>query len=199
MSATCSRVSIGFISIRPLRTCSLKWLYLRAICFVPGQIFGALDNSIAPLLSSNNLHLTLRHFDSMFNVFSNCSRCSIIGMISLIYCDSAMYYASVVDKDISDFNLDAHSIEKLIHLMIYPVREYTEAGSSYLFVDHPPAKSASMNHSSPLSFLDTLLVHFIFYPSGTWLTFLIPYCVKPLDWLKILRLNALCMRYHFYD
>ena len=51
-------------------------------------------------------------------------------MISLIACDSAMYPASVVEKDISDFNLDAHNIRQFLYLMIYPVREYTEAGSS---------------------------------------------------------------------
>ena len=72
-----------------------------------------------------------------------------------------------MDKDISDFNLDAHSIGNFLYLMIYPVCEYTEAGSSDLRVDHPPAKSASTKHSSPLSFLNTLLVHFILYPSGT--------------------------------
>ena len=71
-------------------------------------------------------------------------------MISRIACDIAMYFAYVVYKDISDCNLDAHSIGKILYLMIYPVREYTEAGSSDSFVDHPPAKSASTKHSSPL-------------------------------------------------
>ena len=43
-------------------------------------------------------------------------------MIYLIARDSAIYSASVVDKDISDCNLDAHSIGKLLYLNIYPVR-----------------------------------------------------------------------------
>ena len=73
---------------------------------------GALANSIAPLLSLNTIYLTLGRFYSMSNVFSNCSRCSIIGMIYLISCDSEMYYASAVDKDILDCNLDAHSIRQ---------------------------------------------------------------------------------------
>ena len=152
MSANCSRVSIGSIFIRPFRMCSLKWCYLRAICFVQGGIFGTLANLTAPLLYSNTLHFTLGRFDSMFNVFSNCSRCSIICVISLIACDSAMYSASAVDKDILDFNLDAHSIGQFLYLIIYPVRGYTESGSSYSFFDHPPAKYVSTKHSSPLSF-----------------------------------------------
>ena len=73
-------------------------------------------------------------------------------MISPIACDSAMYSASVVDKDISDFNVGAHSIGQFLYLMIYPVQEYTEAGSSDSSVDHPPTKSASTKHSYPLSF-----------------------------------------------
>ena len=52
-------------------------------------------------------------------------------MISLIACDSAIYSASVVDKDISDCNLDAHSIGQLLYLIIYPVRKYTEAWDGY--------------------------------------------------------------------
>ena len=62
-------------------------------------------------------------------------------MISIIACESAIYSASVVDTDISNFNLDAHIIGKVLYLMIYSVREYTEAGSSDSFVDHPPEKS----------------------------------------------------------
>ena len=100
----------------------------------------------------------------MFNVFSNCSICSIIGMISLIACDIAIYSASVVDKYISDFNLEAHSIGQFLYLMIYPVREYTEAVLSDLFIDHPPAKSASTNHSSPLSFFGYIISPFYFMP-----------------------------------
>ena len=44
-------------------------------------------------------------------------------MISLIACDRAMYSDSVVDKEISDFNLDAHSIGQFLYLIIYPVQE----------------------------------------------------------------------------
>ena len=91
--------------------------------FVRGRIFGALANSIAPLLSSNTLHFTLERFDSVFNVFSNCYICSVVGMISLISCDRAMYSDSVVDKEISDFNLDAHSIGQFLYLIIHPVLE----------------------------------------------------------------------------
>ena len=123
MTATCFKVSIGFISIRPFRTCSLKWWYLREMCFVRGWIFVALANSITLLLSLNTLHFKLGHFDSMFNVVSNCYRCSIIAMISIIACDRAMYSASVVDKEILDCNLDAHSIRQFFYLIIYPVRE----------------------------------------------------------------------------
>ena len=75
-----------------------------------------------------------------------------------------MYSNSVVDKDILDCNLDAHSIGQFLYLMIYPVREYTEAGSSDSFVDHPPAKSASMKHSSPLSFFGYIISPFYFLP-----------------------------------
>ena len=164
MSATCSSVSIGFILIRLFRTCSLKWWYLRAICFVRGRIFGDLANSIAPLLSLNNLHLTLGRFNSMFNVFYNCSRCSIIGMISFVTSYSTMYSASVMDKDISDYNLDAHSIGQFLYFMINPVREYTEAGSSDLLVDHPPAKSAPTKHLSRLSFFGYIISLFYFVP-----------------------------------
>ena len=46
--------------------------------------------------------------------------------------------------------------------MIYPVLEYTEAGSSYSFVDHPPAKSASKKHSSHLSFFGYIVSPFSF-------------------------------------
>ena len=120
--------------------------------FLQEKIFGALANSIALLLYSNISHLTLGRFDSMFNVFPNCYKFSIIGMISLIASESAMYSSSVMDKDISDCNLDAHSIGQFLYLMIYHVREYTKAGSSDLFVDHPTAKSALKKHSSPLSF-----------------------------------------------
>ena len=48
--------------------------------------------------------------------------------------------------------------------MIYPVLEYTEAGSSYSFVDHPPAKSASKKHSSHLSFFGYIISPFYFVP-----------------------------------
>ena len=89
--------------------------------FVQVRIFGKFDNSIAPLLISNTLHFTLRRFDSMFNVLSNCSRCFIVVMISMIECDRAMYSASVVNNEISDCNLDAHSIGKFLYLTIYPV------------------------------------------------------------------------------
>ena len=85
-------------------------------------------------------------------------------MISLIFCDSAIYSASVVDKDISVFNLDAHSIGNFLYLMIYPIREYTEAGSSDSFVDHPPAKYVSTKHSSPLSFFRYIISPFSFVP-----------------------------------
>ena len=80
-------------------------------------MFGALANSITPLLSMNTLHLMLGRFDSMFNVLSYCSICSIIGMISIIACDSAMLSASVVDKNILDCNLDAHSIGQFLYLL----------------------------------------------------------------------------------
>ena len=85
-------------------------------------------------------------------------------MISLVACDRAMYSASVVDKEILDCNLDAHSIGQFLYLMIYPIREYTEAGSSDLFVDHPPAKSASTKHSIFLSFFGYIISPFSFVP-----------------------------------
>ena len=132
--------------------------------FFGGQIFGAFSNSITLLLSSNTLQLTLGRFVSMFNGFYNCSRCYIIGMISLIDCDSAIYSASVVDKDILDCNLDDHSIGQFLYLMIYPVQEYTEAGLPDSFVDHPPVKSASTKHSSPLSFFGYIISPFYFVP-----------------------------------
>ena len=69
-----------------------------------------------------------------------------------------------MDKDISDCNLDTHSIGKFLYLMIYPVREYTEAGSSDSFVDRPPAKSASTKHLSPLSFFGYIISPFSFVP-----------------------------------
>ena len=85
-------------------------------------------------------------------------------MISLIAYDIVMYSNSVVDKDILDCNLDAHSIGQLLYLMIYPLREYTEAGLSDSFVDHPPAKFASTKHSSPLSFFGYIISPFSFVP-----------------------------------
>ena len=48
--------------------------------------------------------------------------------------------------------------------MIYPVQEYTESGSADSFVDHPPAKSASTKHSSPLSFFGYIISPFSFVP-----------------------------------
>ena len=48
--------------------------------------------------------------------------------------------------------------------MIYPVWEYTEAESSDLFVDHPPAKYASTKHSSTLSFFGYIISPFYFVP-----------------------------------
>ena len=75
-----------------------------------------------------------------------------------------MYSASVVDKDILGFNSDAHSIGQFLYLIIYPVREYTEAGSSDSFFDLPPAKSASTKHSSPLSFFGYIISPFSFVP-----------------------------------
>ena len=104
----------------------------------------------------------LVHLDSMFNFFSNCSQFPIIGMIFLISCESAMYSASVMEKYILDCNLDARSIGKFLYLMIYPVREYTKAGSSDLFVEHPPTKSVSTEHSSPLSFFGYIISPFFF-------------------------------------
>ena len=106
----------------------------------------------------------LGRFDSMFNISSNCSRFTIIGIISLIVCDSEMYSASVVDKEISDCYLDAHSIGQFLYLIIYPVREYTEAGLSYSFVDNFPAKSASTKYSSPLSIFKYNINPFSFVP-----------------------------------
>ena len=103
----------------------------------------------------------------MLNVFYIFSRCSIIVIITLIACESAMYSAFVVDKYILDCNLDAHSIGQFLYLMIYPVREYTEARSSDSFVDHPTANPRQRIIRVLYHFLDTLLVHFLFYPSGT--------------------------------
>ena len=85
-------------------------------------------------------------------------------MIYLIACESEMYSSYVVDKDISYCNLDAHSIGQCLYLMIYPVWEYTEAGSSDSFVDHSPKRSASMKHSSPLSFFGYIISPFYFVP-----------------------------------
>ena len=85
-------------------------------------------------------------------------------MISLITRDSTIYSTSVVDKDISDCNLDTHNIRKLLYLMIYIVREYTEDGSSDSFIDHPPAKHASTKHSIPLSFFGYIINSFYFVP-----------------------------------
>ena len=44
-------------------------------------------------------------------------------MIYLIACDRAMYSASIVDKEISDFNLDAYIIGQFLYLIIYRVQE----------------------------------------------------------------------------
>ena len=85
-------------------------------------------------------------------------------MMSLIAFDSAMYSAYVVEKDISNFNLDAHIIGQFLYLIIYPVREYNEAGLSYSFVDHPPAKSASTKHLIPMSFFRYIISPFYFEP-----------------------------------
>ena len=52
----------------------------------------------------------------------------------------------------------------IVYLMIYPVREYTKAGSSDSFIDHPPEKSASTKHLSPLSFLGYMISQFYFVP-----------------------------------
>ena len=81
-------------------------------------------------------------------------------MISFIACDSVMYYVSVVENYISDCNLDDHSFGQFLYLMIYPARGYTEAGLTDSFVDHPPKKSASTKHSSPLSFFGYIISPF---------------------------------------
>ena len=48
--------------------------------------------------------------------------------------------------------------------MIYPVREYTEAGLSDSFVDHPPAKSVLTEHLITLSFFGYIINLFSFVP-----------------------------------
>jgi hypothetical protein len=76
-------------------------------CLVLGLIFGTFAISIAPALSSNTLQCILGvAFNTGIPCFLGSSINHMISNTSLMACESAMYYASVVDKAISVCILD---------------------------------------------------------------------------------------------
>ena len=76
------------------------------MCLVLGRYLGLLASSLAPSLSSNIVHLTVDCGFGSCNTGANSSRSSLNGIISRVYCESAMYSASVVLKAISVCNFD---------------------------------------------------------------------------------------------
>ena len=101
ISAVCSVVPIEKILICPLLTNDLKWWYFSAICFVRGVMLGDVATLIQLVLSLKTLHLTIGGMSGMNSTCLNSSSMFIIGITSLIDCDSATYSDSVVLKAIS--------------------------------------------------------------------------------------------------
>ena len=114
------------------------------MCFVLGLCFGTLANSSAPLLSSNNVHLSFRSAHGISSIFDNSIIVDLRGTNSLVAVDKAIYSASVVLSAISVCSLLAHAIGQFAYFMTYPVLDVTEIGSSLSFEFYAPEKSASI-------------------------------------------------------
>ena len=133
----------------PLRTCSLKWWYLTAMCFVLGRFLGTLASSSQAVLSSNILAWQFTSTSGMPTAsctsLSNCfkwisSRHAVL---------SAMYSLSVVLRAISVCSLLAHSIGQPKYRITYPDRLTTDAGLSASSEFHIPTyRRNRRRHSS---------------------------------------------------
>ena len=59
LSTNCKEVLTYCMETVLSRTNDLKWLYLRAACFVQGRIFGAFTRSMQPLFSSKIIQYSI--------------------------------------------------------------------------------------------------------------------------------------------
>src|SRR5687768_17412391 len=101
-----------------------------AICLVCGRNFGALASSRAPLLSSNTLHLTegTRDGRRMPQLLSSSKSC-MTKMTSQRAVERAMYSASVIERAMMGWSLEAQTMGQFANIIKNPVRDRHEVAS----------------------------------------------------------------------
>ena len=151
MSVIWSLVSIGFTTKsfgveEVFETCSLIQWYLHAKCLECGVVLGRgiFASLRAPSLSSQiEEYIGVVSSNGRFTSNSiSLSKCWS-GSCSLHEIDRAMYSASIVLSAVAVCNLLPHDTEQLLSVIIYPVRDLTQCGSSLWSTLKIPAKSAS--------------------------------------------------------
>ena len=100
-----------------------------AMCLVRGLIFGALANSIEPLLSSNTVHFMIPSQDGMSITAPISVRKCIVGIVSHNAVDKDMRFVSAVDKSILVCSLDFQMIAHPVGFVTNPVLEHADVGS----------------------------------------------------------------------
>ena len=113
------------------------------MCFVLGLIFGKFTISIQPLLSSNIEQCILGVLSSEGIALLNSLNKSSSGITSLSDCESATYSLSVVDSVISVWSLEHYIMGQFAYIMMYPVLDITDDGSSLHSIFDSHAKDAS--------------------------------------------------------
>ena len=160
MSAVCSLISIGKISIILFFTNCLKWWYLRAIRLDLGENFCAAASEIQLLLSSKTLQWNFGFFrfkgNTSFISFSRFTK----GMSSLVAWLRAVYSASVLDTAVYVCNLIQNRTGQLVYMSTYPVLDGTTSAFPESALSQPQ-KSVSAYHSRLLlpSGLKSFLYH----------------------------------------
>ena len=105
MSASCSFVPIARNMIYLFFTCSLKWWYLMAMCFVLDLCFGSLASSKVPLLSPKTDEHVLGCSTYIFKMSDNSIKISFNRIRSCMLWLKIIYSASVVNNAISVYIL----------------------------------------------------------------------------------------------
>ena len=115
-----------FTSSVPLRTCSQKWWYFVAMCFVLGLFWGNFANFSIPLLYSKRVHLICSLAPGFFRMSFNSKINSLRGRTFLATVDNTMYSASVLLIAIFVCSLLNHVIGHPVYLITHHVLDFTE-------------------------------------------------------------------------
>ena len=119
-------------------------------CLARGVVFGVFDVSKAPLLPSKTAHfIVLLQSHMIMNARISLSRCtSVIASHKVV--EREMYSASVVDKNVSDYDYYFNVMGKLACFITNAILEHTNAGSSAHNLSKRPAKLMSEKIPNPL-------------------------------------------------